>query len=525
MIVDELITLLGIDIDPKAESTASKYGAVIDKVAGFSIKVGTALIGAATAINAFAIAQASAINQTGEFADRINVGFERLQELEYAAQQTGGSVDTLRGDLEKLSKLRPGDPVETLLDAADRIQGMSKDGQKRFAETLGVTPETLKLMQQGRSGIEQLAKRSRDLGLVLDVNAKERAAKAVSAFTDFRNVVGSLGRAIASDLLPNITKGTNLVTGWVVENAKFIRLGLVQVVDGVSRGFKIVGDALGVVVGWLLKAASPLGKFVEGLDASQPIALAVASALGLMAVALVPVIAGLIAANIPIIILTAGIAALILVIDDLYAFFNGGDSIIGEWVKSFTDAYPNLAAFVKSLINLFMGLGSFIATNLGNVSSLVITIFGGMLSAIASIIEGAISLVGAIFQTIDNILAGKNPFEPLLNWFSSIGERLVDMALNLGSSLLSAIMGGLGSVGESLVNAIGGGASLSASAGGAARVPAGSMAGGGTVNNTINQNISGAGDPRAVGQEAANRSGMGTALQQSRPGMSGPTVG
>lgn len=524
-VIDELVTLLGLEIDPKATSTAEKYGAIIGKVTTVAVAAGTALIAAATAVNAFAASQAAAIHQTGEFADRIGVSFERLQELEYAAEKSGGSINDLRGDLEKFSKLRPGDPVETLLRAADRMQGMSRRGQMRFAEMIGISPGTLKLIQQGREGIEQLTKRSRELGLILDNTAKERAAKAVSAFTDFRNVIGAVGRSIAAELLPNITRGTNAVTGWVVENSKWIRQGLVQLVDGVSKGFEMVGNALGKVVGWVKQLISPFGKFVEGLDASQPIAIAVATALGVLTLAMIPFIAGLIAANLPIIIMTAAIAALVLAIDDLYAFFNGGDSIIGGWVKSFTDAYPNIAAWVKDIGGLFVDLAVWIATALLRAAGHVIDAIEMILPVVGKIIGGAVDLITGFYGIIEDLIAGKNPFEGLITWFSEIGTRLKEMALNLGKNILSGITGGLGSLGESLVNALGGGYAMSATVGASANVPAGNLAGGGTVNNTINQNISGAGDPRAVGQEAANRSGMGVALQQLRPGMSGPTVG
>lgn len=527
MIVDELVSLLGLEIDPKAAGTAEKFGAILGKVTGVAVKAGGALIGLATTVNAFAIAQAGAIDEAGKFADQINIGFERLQELEYAAVSSGGSVSALRGDLEKLSKSFGGtaDPAEKLLRIADRMQGMSKRGQTAMADSLGISSETLKLIQQGRSGIEALSKRAHALGGVLDVVAKQRAAKFIEAFHDLKFVISGVSKTLAAELLPNITKATKSFTEWIVENKGWISLGIKQVVDGVSRAFDLVGTALGKVVGWLKQATGPLAKFVKDLDISQGVMILVAGALGVLAVAMIPVIAGFIAANIPIIAITAAIAAAILVIDDLYSYFNGGDSIIGEWIASFTAAYPAIASTIGKIWELIKSFAAFLAGAFGVAAGHLIEAFKIILPVIGTIIESAIDLIAGLFQVIDDLISGANPFEGLVKWFSEVGTKMIDMASKFASEIVSKIVGGIGSIGSSISGFFGGG--VGATGATAAQVPAAALAGAGgaTYNNSITQNINGAGDPRAVGNEAANRSGMGASLQQSNPGMYGPTIG
>lgn len=538
MNVDELVTILGLKTDPNAERTAAGFGRLLGGIIGLAVKAGAALAGAATAVNAYAIAQSAAIDETGKFSDSIGLNFEKLQELEYAATRSGGSVNELRGDLEKLSKMPGrGDAADKLLRIADRLQGLSKRQQQNFADIIGLSPGTLRVLQGGRDNIEALAKRSRQLGLVLDNVAKERAAKFQASFTDLKQVVQGVGKEISVGLLPNLTRTVEKFTDWIGVNRGWISLGIQQVVKGVGEAFDVLGRGVSYVWKQVEKLTGPFGELVKDLDISQPVMIAVTAAVGALGVAFI-------AANAPIIAITAAIAGVVLVIDDLYAYFNGGDSIVGRWVSAFTTKFPNISAAVRTVYDTAVKIFDQLLTDSGKMLDTLVDNFKAAWKTITDLID-------ALVKVIDNLLGGiENPFEPLVKWFEDIGKKLLEMAGNIAKGIVDKILGGLRDLGSKVQAVVDGavefvtgpkqyapgeGPSImdgytppTAPVSPRAPVPAdllGRSGGSNTTNNTINQTINGAGDPRAVGQESVNRMGLGGSLQQMRPGLFGPTVG
>lgn len=527
MIVDELVSLLGLDIDPKAEGTARRFGQMLGGVIGLALKAGAALTTAATGLQAYAAIQAKAIDDSATFATRIGTSYERLQELEYAAEAAGGSVDALRSDLDKLSKSwiggRNTDPADKLLRIAQRLQGMSGQRQRRWAEALGVSDETLLLIQKGREGIEQLTKRARELGLVMGETAVKRAREYRAAFLDMRRVVQSFGQEVSIGLLPNLTKIIKGFTEWVRVNREWLALKTQDFVKGVTGGFQLLGRVISWLWGLFEKLVGPVGEVVKQLDLSQPIMLAVASALGLLALASIAVAA-------PWLLWGAAIAALILLLDDLYAYLNGADSLIGRFIGSFQKAYPEISKAVTQILDFIVNAFETFGVKMS----------GGFTDRFKAMAITALTFVTNLLDGIEGLLAANDPWEYLWQSFKKACDKILalagDVAAKIGEKMLEGLRKldpttwswfGLNSSATPTPQQFGPSVPL---------VPPGPMTApvapgllqqqgfnGGTTNNTFN--INGAKDPRAVGQEVMNRGGLGASLQQIRPGMLGPTVG
>lgn len=523
MVVDELVTILGLEADPKAAKNAEAFGKMLGGIIAAGIKAGAALTAAAGAVVAYADRQSKAIDQQGKFADAIGVSFEALQQLEYAQQQAGGSTDELRGDLEKLTKTMaspvPGEYNQTLYqlgvrardsagklrsadevltDIAGKFESMSKQRQIQFAEKLGITPGTVKLLQQGTGGIAALRKEAVDLGLVLDQSAKEKAARYQTSLLRVRSVVDALGKSISVALLPAMADSLDTFTKWIGANREFIAGGIKQIVDGVALGFRMFGNAVEYVYNLIVGMLGPVDSLVAGLDATQAIALTVAFALTGMAVALL-------AATWPALAVTAAIAALVLIFEDLYAAINDQPSVIGGWVKAFQQAYPGISGVLASIYDLVSRLVSLFVDSLGPAFSR-----GAELAtaAFSFILESLADVLGAI----ESIISGADPFEIMGNLFNKQVERILGLAKTLGKGVLGIIDGIFGST-------------LSAGMAATAPIPASIVqgtSGGGTVNNNLVQNINGTGNPSAVAQESVSR--MGLNLQATNPGMLGPVV-
>lgn len=523
MIVDELITLLGLQTDPKAQKEGAAFGKLLGTITAAAVTAGAALTAAAGAITAYADRQSKAIDEQGKFADSIGVAFSALQELEYAQQSAGGSVDELRGDLEKLTKTMssptPGEYNQTLyqlginardsagnlrsadevlLDIAAKFEGMSKQRQIQFAEKLGITPGTVKLLQQGTGGIAALRQEAIDLGLVLDNSAKEQAARYQGSLLRVRSVVDALGKSISVALLPAMSDTLDTFAKWIGANRDFISGGIKQVVDGVALGFQMFGDAVGYVYDLVMNFIGPVDSLVAGLDATQAIAITVAAALTAMAVAAL-------AASWPFIAAAAAIAAIVLVVEDLYAALTGQPSLIGDWAKAFAEAYPGITGVLQAIYDLVMALVDVLGNVLG-------PMFGAVIDIAKAQFDFLLDAVKGMLDAVEAIIGGANPFEVLGDLFMKQVDRILGMAKKLGSGVLGVIDGIFGT-------------SLSAPAAATAPIPANIVqggSGGSVVNNNVTQNINGAGNPRAVAQESVSR--MGINLQATNPGMLGPVT-
>lgn len=514
-VIDELVTLLGLKLDPKAVREAGLLKAALGGIVTGAVAAGAALAAAAAAVQTYAMGQAESIAEGKRFADMLDVSFEKLQALEYAATALGGSSQELRSDLEKLTKSIsspiPGEYNQTLyllgisardasgklkgadevlLNIADKLSSMSKQRQLQFAERLGLSQTSLRLIQQGRGGIQQLTAEAQSLGIVLDKQTGEQALKFQTTLAKLRGTVEGIGKAITAGLLPALEAGVKWLSEWIAANRQIIASGIQQIVEGVARGFALFGSAVGALWDVLKRVIGPFDGFVKNLDATQAIAVAVAVALGGVVLAVAAWVAPFAAA-------AAGVAAFVVVLEDLYTFFQGGDSLIGEWVQSFTDAYPNIARVMGGLISW---------------AKEVISLYGaGLPSAFADLWEGIKLPFKFILFVVDKLVAGIDLLIGGLGRLNSMGSQLPDAFRALGNFLAP----GLGITAGAMASPIPGSViSSTARGGGGAGTP--------TVGTL---NINGAGDPVAVGNEVARQLSWGESLQSVAPGMLGPQVG
>lgn len=561
-VIDELVTLLGLEVDPKAKGEASAFGKILGGIVTAAAAAGAALAAAATAVGAYAAMQAEAIDRSAKMAEAFGINFQAFQELEYAAQQSGAEVEEFRMDLENLSKtlddndalkemginardatgqLRSTD--EVLMDIATKFEALSKGEQNKFTDQLGLSPSALKLLQQGGKGLQGLRDQAKALGIVLDDNAKNKAAKFQSSLLNARSVVDGLGKSISVGLLPAMSESLDAFTGWIGKNREFISSAVTQVVEGVAKGFEMFADAVSYLYQQFIKLTGPLDSILGPLDATQAIAIAVAIAFGALAVAVI-------AATWPFIAAAVAIAGVVLVLDDLYSAFTGGDSIIGGWVNQFAEAFPAITAGFMSLASAAGESAAAIADDFLSGITAVIGFFADLATAI---IDSITSTMGAIEQ----IVAGANPFDVLpemfkeqldivLGFAGKYADKIVGMFSGLfgdepqdvgsgstgtpgapGSDGAQGNPGAPGADGSQGSNGAPGRSTPAETAPSSAPMSPQTMKGGGssTQNNTNTFNINGAGDPAAVANEVVKKGGLGQALQQSSPGLTGPVVG
>lgn len=532
MIVDELITLLGFETAPGSEQEAKKFGASVDAVKNFAVGAGLALAGATAAIGAWAVSLAASVDAGGKFADSIGESYEDLQEFEFAAQRAGGSAEALRGDLRKLtddmSSPIPGEfnqelmllgintrnasgemktATEVLTDLAGKFEGMSAQRASQFGARLGLSEDTIMLLQQGADGIAQLRAEARDLGGILPNDARIVAAEFNDQLTNIQFSLSGIARQAGVAVLPALTEVVQAANAFIAANRQIIQSGLEAFVNGTVQGFRQFGDLVGSIAGAIGDLLGPMGGLLGNLDATDAIATAVTAALaGIVAVVTV--------LSVKFITVGLAIAAVVVALQDLIMYFQGGDSAVGRFLDNLEQRFPAVFGAVREFLTSMGGIFSDWAEGAGESISSVIGFFQSFADKFPSItgaISDALGVLGGFWAATFGAMA-----DAVILITSVIGKLVGAVTGFVGSGIMSVL--------EGIEGVLGG--SASPSLGYSQAVPA-------SVSNSMSStsstqstqiNINGSGDPRAVAAEVVRRGNLQNISQQIAPGINAAVI-
>lgn len=332
MILRELLAKFGVAYDDSGARKADKD--VEGLSSGFKALIG--LVGGAALVRGFGnflVQQVQLADAIGDTAERLGIGVEALQELRFAGQDVGMSLEGVDGALGRL--------VRGAAEAA-RGQGEAKDAFRELgvqltdsqgnllgfdaimaqvAEGMGgaaTDADRLRLgyelfgregskmaatMKGGAAGMEAMRQRARELGGVLSIEQVEAADKADKAIAGFGLALGGLKHQIAAYFIPALTTGLTKLAQWVTPLRELIRNSHI-----VEAGLIAVGAALSVMLG----GARLLMLTKAGL----------------------------------------AFIAIALAVDDIITFAKGGDSAIGRLI----DSFGGLGASVVALESWKVGL-------------------------------------------------------------------------------------------------------------------------------------------------------------------------
>lgn len=327
MIVREVLAHFGVSTD--GEGAIRQMSTVLDIAQGRAQVLAGAfarlagVFAAAVGTVAFVHHQAQLANAIKDTAEQIGISTDALQEWQHVASMSGSSAEEMDAALQRLQRslgmageggkeqaqalrrlgvdYRNADgsirPMEQILDQV--VTGFSGvEGQTERAaiatRLFGQTGARLvPLLSQGAEGVNRLRQEFRELG----GGASEESIAASAEYNDNLNRLStaffSLGQRIANFFLPS-----------------FVRF-LDVMVSGARSLFSFV-------------------------DQTSLVQAALVTFLGAMVAVGVPAAASLIAAFWPIIgtalLVAAGIAAIVLIVDDVITLFRGGRSVIGDFL-------------------------------------------------------------------------------------------------------------------------------------------------------------------------------------------------
>lgn len=358
-VIENLITQLSFDPDTEE---LEKF----DEFLGTAVKGLTAIVAgataAATAIFVFTKSIAESNDELGKFALRTGVDIEALQELGFVAELNGGSIDSMNSSLENLSRIAseaargmgPGieafgilgvsvtdangrmkDADDLMMDVADSISRLGSQAERlEFAQKLGIGGDLLIAIQQGSEAIRKQRQEARELGFVIDKDATQAAADFVDEMLRIEKIISGVSSAIGTRLMKQIIPMLKAFTDWFKLNKAIIQQNLSAFLDRAITTITGVFNIVFRVVGIVNSLVSAMGGWENSIIAVTALLLAMNASALLM----------------PILAIAAG-AGILLVLEDIIKFAEGGDSAIGQLAEKWT-GFDRLLRDVLAVLGL-----------------------------------------------------------------------------------------------------------------------------------------------------------------------------
>jgi len=312
------------------------------------------IIAVTSAITGF-ISTAVRIDELGKFADLIGENIEDIDAWGGAVVRAGGSADGFRSSIKSLNEKiidasvkgfneitpffnqlgisivdangKVKSTIDILPELASSFDRIGKQKALGIGQKLGLDQGTIALLQQGGDAVNKLIERQKKLGLV-----NEEASKASAEFNDimadFKQISGFVAQSLIVSLAPAIT--------WTID--KLINLSIwARENKPIVIGF-FIGVAAAAVPALFSLASAGWAAIAPLLVMAAPF-IAIATAAGLVG------------------------TAIALVIEDIVAFVNGQDSLIGNIVEKWPvigDVIKVITDDIEMSVEMMKDLGKFL---------------------------------------------------------------------------------------------------------------------------------------------------------------------
>jgi hypothetical protein len=434
MIVHTLEALFGFKVDTAQFNKASS---AIDNFAENTNTAMAALAGhfAIQTIKDFVDSTTQAMADASRMAKMLGLSTQSLEELRYAAEKSGVSIDTLDDSMKELQiravdaktgsgeaadafkalgirstnavgKIR--EPIELLGDVADRLKKLPTQSERIWvADAMfgDQGAEMLKIIEGGSEGLAHMRLEARELGYTLDESTSQSAIQFRQAITSLKAVLSAVVRTITKNILPAIT---NFVEG----SASLWR--------SVATTFAMLSENTSVIRTVLIA----LGIVLAGLAIKAVIAFA------------------------PMFAAAAIIGLVALLIDDLWTAFSSGESVSKKVFDTIVSGLQSLKSWVVGLLgriwdflpanlqeNLreaFMLIKSFLASLISILMTVFVRYFGFLFDSYSRIFT---AIKNAIAETFDELV------DDLIKAWAYVARAFVDHIAQAVDNIKDIILG------------------------------------------------------------------------------------
>lgn len=416
MAIRELLLSLGVEVDKSGVNNADKSLGKMKKAA-IAAAAAFAAIKSVQALNSMVDGVRELGDEIDKTSSQLGVSTDALQEWRFAAGLAGASGQEMSNSLAKLQK--------NAVDAADGGTAMAEGFEKLGVNVLDANGEVkdadtlLTEMADGFARVTNDAQRS-----AIAQELMGRAGKKLipllkggsKAIEDMRREAQDLGGVMSEDLIASTVELTDdqfrAQQAWqgvkndIAQALIPIYLKLAHAMRALARlvravlkpAFQIFGNILSVFT----DGAEILNETFDGLGTTLLSLVPILGALGL-AVSIFgakSVMAGIrtaiawALAFLPFLLMMAGIALLLILIDDVITFFKGGDSMIGRLLKSFKKWVKEMGGFSGAVGKMFETL----MKRIFGVSDDTARTVGGVFAALGAVLK-------AIFVDVPTVIA------------------------------------------------------------------------------------------------------------------------
>jgi hypothetical protein len=377
--------------EPKAKSFLERITSIRAALVG---------LGAVLVVNKlahFIQGTADAADELKAQAERIGTTTQALQGLQYAAQLSDTSAEALGSGLQFLArsayaasqgskeahaafaklgvsvkdsngKLRTTDQI--MLDVADGLKKIESPAEKT-ALTMKVmgrsAGELVPFLSRGSAEILAFRQELEDLGGSFGSEFVDLADEWNDNGTRLGAVLKGIGAAMGKGILPPLNNLINRFLIFWKASGEVIRLGLEKFLAGIGNTINVLLQILEPFIFTFVEGLSTVVGWVGSLDSGLMILV---GTLGVLTAVLFGFLS-------PWLLLGALVA---LIVEDIYTFFVGGDSVTGKVVESFKEAG-------RSIMDFFSGVFDFIVEKFNVVGSML----SGGLRAVAGLWGGDVS--------------------------------------------------------------------------------------------------------------------------------------
>jgi hypothetical protein len=411
--------------------------------------------------------------------NNFDTGLQRMtRRAAEAAQGTGVAKDAFK-ELGVVLKDNQGHVRRSEDLLADVAAGMEKieDPSRRVAlafklfDTEGVS--MVNMLRNGKDALLAMRIEARQLGFVIG----EEDARNAEAFNDnltrTRLIITGMRNEVGARLLPVFSELMVQFRSWMAVNRQMVKSGvekalhaLIVLLKALYRAGRIVANVLSDIVelfGGIENAARAaawaLGIFagIQALTALGTMTMALAGIVKALRAVKIAALAANAAAMIMPVLIGAAVAAVILIIQDLYTYFTGGDSVTGRILEVFEKKFPRAFSIAASAMKQFMalinGLNAFLAATIDYITGLLTFDWNRMVRATENMLHAFDPLIERWKQTIGDAVDWiMDKLQPLVHaldtvrgWTSTAKEVIGDKATGAWNAAKEAV--GLGAAG------------------------------------------------------------------------------
>lgn len=413
-VVDELVTVLSTVLGDGSEKAVDTYKKGLDGVVATVKEATKRFAMAATGLTAFVAGAVNSAASIQKVSETTGVSTDALQEWAYAAKSVGVSASAVESDLAKMQKqaMWTGRSLESW---ADTFKGMSVPQANMWGDAIGISPDTVRLLREGREGIAALRKEAHSVGAVISPEDLKRAAQLKTSVMSLTTQLRAFGTTIAIGTLPMIDKLVTSFKEWLNVNKEWVASNITKFLENLGRVFSELWEDGKKLVDWFKETLGPIGDFGKKLWEATDWAKLLKGALVLLAAYFAPAIAAFGLA-------VGAVIALSAAFEDFIAFLEGKDSIIGRLVDGFQEKFPNLANLLKNVVVVAFELVTKTAGVMWELLQKIASGIGGVVETIVTKVDQAIGAARRLFG-LEDLNEGKDQEPPPTRQYNWDGQQ------------------------------------------------------------------------------------------------------